>query len=350
MAIDYNDRRFAEVEQDKTEALNKVNDMYNNMISTSDKFYQDQINASKEYATTQQQNQQAQTDFVIEKIEQQKEQTGKDYLKEQKGAYADYQKASNQYGANAEALASQGMSDTGYAESSLVSMYNQYQTRVSNARDTYNKAILNYDNGIKEAKLQNNSVLAEITYKALQQQLELGLAGFQYKNSLLQQQLAQQNETEDRYYSRWQDVQSQINTENALAEQIRQFNVSQSNWEREFALAQQSTYGGGGNGGNGGSGGGGNNQAQITKDKDYYFSNGYQPRYVNDEELKKSGRKVSDIFGGFDSSTKKLANQTLWTTSSGRYYVWDGSRKDYIDVTSKVKESDTKRVNFRWGS
>lgn len=266
MAIDYNDRRFAQVEQEKTEALNKVNDLYNNMISNSDKFYQDQINASKEYATTQQQNQQAQTDFIIEKIEQQKEQTGKDYLKEQKGAYTDYKKASNQYGANAEALASQGMSNTGYAESSLVSMYNQYQTRVSNARDTYNKALLNYDNGIKEAKLQNNSVLAEIAFKSLQQQLEIGLAGFQYKNTLLQQQLAQQNETEDRYYSRWQDVQSQINTENALAEQIRQFNINQSNWEREFALAQRNSYGGGGNNGGGNDGDGNNiNQPESNK-------------------------------------------------------------------------------------
>ena len=356
MAVNYNDRRFAEVEQEKQTALNNINSTYNSMINNSDKFYQQQIDASKEYAQTQTQNQQAQTDFAIEKVEQQKDQLEQDYTKEQKASYVDWQKQSNQYGAVAEQQASQGLDGTGYAESSQVSMYNQYQQRVATARESYNRAVLNYDNAIQEARLQNNSALAEIQYNALQQQLELSLQGFQYKNNLLQTQIQMQQQTEDRYYNRWKDVQSQINTENALAEQIRQFNIQQSNWEREYALSQQAysiQKDSGGSGGSGGSSGNATinkaNASSINKE-DYYFSNNYQPKYVGNEKLKASGRKVGDIFGGFDSSSKKLANQNLWTTSSGKYYVWDGSAKDYIDVTSKVNQSDTQRVNFRWGS
>ena len=75
MNIDYNDQRFKQVESEKQSALDNANNTYNTMINNSDKYYQDQIQASKDYATKQQEIQQANTDFAIEKIEQQKEQT-----------------------------------------------------------------------------------------------------------------------------------------------------------------------------------------------------------------------------------------------------------------------------------
>ena len=233
--INYNDERFQTVESEKQAALENVNNTYNNMISQSDKFYQDQINAAKDYANTQQQLQQENTDFAIEKVEQQKEQANKDYTKEQQGAYVDWQKQSNQYGANAEQMAASGLTNTGYSESSQVSMYNQYQNRVATARDAFTRAILNYDNSIKEAQLANNSKLAEIAYQALQTQLELSLSGFQYKNTLLQTQIEMQNQTEDRYYSRWQDVLNQMNQENQFKESIRQYEQNYKLEQQQFA-------------------------------------------------------------------------------------------------------------------
>ena len=233
--INYDDERFQTVESEKEAALNDVNNTYNNMISQSDKFYEDQKAAIQDYADTQQQLQQENTNFTIEQINQQKDQANKDYTKEQKGAYVDWQKQSNQYGANAEQMAASGLSNTGYSESSQVSMYNQYQGRVATARETYNKAILNYDNAIKDAQLQNNSKLAEIAYNALQAQLELSLEGFQYKNSLLSEQIQMQQQTEDRYYSRWQDVLNQMNTENQFAESIRQYEQNYQLQQQQFA-------------------------------------------------------------------------------------------------------------------
>lgn len=249
--IDYNDERFAKVEADKQEALNEVEQAYGGMINETDSFYQAQIDASKEWAETQSKNQQEQTDFAIEQIEQQKEKTHKDYIKEQSAAYTDYQSQVNDYGVNAEQMAASGMQNSGYSESSKVAMYNTYQNRVATARASYDNAVLNYNNAIKDAQLQNNSALAEIAYNSFQQQLELGLQGFQYKNNLISEKINKKTETEDRYHVYYQDVLNQINTENAMEEQIRQYNqdyafnekqfeesVRQYNQDYEFQMAQ----------------------------------------------------------------------------------------------------------------
>lgn len=235
--INYDDKRFTEVESDKKQALSDLEKTYAGMINNSDKYYQAQIDASKQWADKQTQLQNEQTDFAIEQIEQQKAQTKKDYIKEQSGAYVDWQKQSNQYGANAEEIAAGGMTNTGFAESSQVSMYNTYQNRVATARESYNLAVLNYNNSIKEAQLQNNSVLAEIAYEALQKQLELSLQGFQYKNQLILDKANKKTELDNVYYARYQDVLDQINTENALAEEVRQYNATLA--QQQAALEEE---------------------------------------------------------------------------------------------------------------
>ena len=350
-SINYNDERFKAVESEKQTALNQINDTYNNMISQSDKFYQDQIQASKDYAETQKQNQQANTDFTIEKIEQQKDQAHKDYVKEQTGAYVDWQKQSNQYGANAEQMASQGLNNTGYSESSQVSMYNTYQNRVTTARESFNKAVLEYDNAIKDAQLQNNSALAEIAYNALQTQLELSLQGFQYKNDLLQTQIQQQQNTEDRYYTRWQDVLNQMNTENQLKENIRQYEqnlayqkerdrIADAQWQKEYNLSLASRSSSSGSSGGGSSSGSGTITTAYYSGKvpsstanaiESYgtFSNGYQPKgivgYGTLEATGKTKKVVSTTLQG----TKTVTTQKIWKTSDGTNWIWNGMSMKY---------------------
>ena len=233
--INYDDERFKQVEAGKQQALTDVENTYSGMINDTDSYYQAQIDASKEWAETQQKLQQDNTDFAIEQIEQQKAQANKDYTKEQAGAYVDWQKQSNAYGVNAEQMAQSGLANTGFSESSQVSMYNTYQNRVATARESYNLAVLNYNNAIKDAQLQNNSKLAEIAYTALQQQLELSLQGFQYKNQLLIDQANKKMEVDNTYYNRYQDVLSQMNQENALAEEVRQYNESMAFQKEQFA-------------------------------------------------------------------------------------------------------------------
>ena len=242
--VNYDDERFDQVAADKAAALTDLEKTYTDMIGQSDKYYQDQITASQEWADKQSQLQQEQTDHTINQINQQKDQAQKDYTKEQSGAYVDWQKQSNQYGTEAEKMASAGLTTTGFSESSQVSMYNTYQNRVAQAREVFAQATLNYDNAIKDAQLQNSSILAEIAYNSLQQQLELSLQGFQYKNNLILEQMNKKTELNNTYYNRYLDVLNQINTENAMAEDVRQFNETlafneaQAQLDRDFQAGQ----------------------------------------------------------------------------------------------------------------
>ena len=257
-AINYDDQKFKDVETAKNNAISDLEKTYSGMINDSDAYYQAQIDASKEWEKKQTELQNQQTDFAIQEIEQNKANAKKDYTKEQSGAYVDYKKQSNEFGAEAEQRAAQGLENTGFSESSKVSMFNTYQNRVATARESFLRIVQDFDNAITEARLQNNSALAEIAYKSHQQRLELNLQGFQYKNQLLLEQANKKTELEQIYHERWQDVLDQMNTENALAEEIRQYNESMA-FEREqfeWQKAKSSSSSGGGGGGGGGSSGG----------------------------------------------------------------------------------------------
>lgn len=321
MAVNYDDERFQRVNAEKEEALNKVNDTYNGMINDSNKYYQDLTDSVNQWGDTQKQLQQEKSDLAIEQINQQKEWAQKDYEKEQRGAYTDYQKTTNQYGVLAENMANQGMSNTGYAETTLRGIYSTYQNRVATARDSFNKAVQNYDNGIREAMLSNNSILAEISYNTLKEALTYSLQGFQYKNDLIEKQLQMSNTTEDRYYSRWKDVLDQINIENELEERKRQFDA-------QMALQRASMYG---SGGYGGEIDGGGEAVDTTQDAKKYgtFSNGYQPKGISGHGLlSQTGRTAVAENGN---------TQNVWQAEDGTYWFWDGNTRTYVPFANFYK-------------
>lgn len=341
MSVDYNDERFAQVETDKKAALAEVENTYKGMINDSDSYYQAQIDASKDWADKQTQLQQEKTDFAIEQIEQQKDQAQKDYTREQSGAYVDWQKQSDQHGVRAEQIADMGMQNTGYSESSQVSMYITYQNRVASARESFNKAILNYDNSIKEARLQNNSVLAEIAHNALQQQLELSLQGFQYKNQLLLDLADKKTQTETLYYQRYQDVLSQINTENALAEQIRQFNEQMALEREQFEWQKAMSSGGGSGGGGGGGGDLGGGVSRISKDDgsniDKDTTSGDGPSIDLDSVLKLGMGPLS-------------GSQIAALEAQGKIKVTQKGNKLYVKDAIPTKSSSSKTSSSKKGA
>ena len=327
------DSRLQEVEDYRTSSLERIDNLYNNMVNNTDQFYQAQRQAAQDYADKQSQIQQANTDFTIEKINQEKEQAQKDYTREQKGAYADYQKASNDYGYAAEQMASAGYTNSGVSESTRLSMYNTYQNRVATARDSYNRAVLNYNNGIKEAQLQNNSILAEISYNALKTQLELDLQGFQYKNSLLENQLNQRQAIENTYNTRWQQVYDQINNLRDFNERVRQFNEELALKKEQWAWEKQNSYN---NSYNYTYGGGSNDDYYLEdtpvtqtqkSDAEIYgtFSNGYQPKGISGHgAVTKTGGKVV-----VTNKNGNKANQNIWQTPDGLLWYWDGQAGKY---------------------
>lgn len=236
--IDY-EEQMTQIEEEKQDRLTETEEMYGGMLEQTKQKYDDLAEASKGWVTEQSALQQQQTDFTIDQIEQQKEQTEKDYTKEQSGAYADWKKESNRYGAGAEELAAAGLSDSGYSESSQVQMYNTYQNRVATARAAYDLAVMNYNNAIREAQLQNSSALAEIAYTGLQQQLELALQGLQYENQLLLDLEGQKAQIENTYHNRYLDVLDQMNADRAFEESVRQYNQTFEEGKRQFDLEME---------------------------------------------------------------------------------------------------------------
>ena len=230
----YDKSHLTAVDAERTDTLTELEKTYGDMIGNTDSYYDKQIQASQDWADKQTEIQNQQTAFTEEKIEQQREQAHKDYIKEQAGAYKDWQNQTNPYGAEAEKMAAAGLAHTGFAESSQVRMYTAYQNRVAIAREAFAQATLNYDNAIKEARLQNSAALAEIAYQSYQQQLELSLQGFQYKNALISELTDKQLQTKQYYSNEYQRVLDQINQQNALAEEVRQFNLNYNEQMRQF--------------------------------------------------------------------------------------------------------------------
>lgn len=234
--IDYNDQRLTDVERESTQRKQEVTNNFNQMINERDAYTKEQQQNVANWAQQQTELQQAKTDQAINKINQSKEQGAKDYQREQKGAYTDYMKQSNQYGANAEMLARQGMSNSGYSESSQVSMWNAYQNRYATARESYQKAVTEWDNMIKDAELSNNETLANIAQQKLEQSLKLALEGFEYKNNLTIQRDSRIDEIENYYNNKYQQVLDQINREYEYAQQQKEWEAQQREAEREYQL------------------------------------------------------------------------------------------------------------------
>lgn len=343
MNIDYNDQRFQQVNNEKQTRLNEVNNTYNNMINQSQQYYDNLAKEAENYGNKQQELQQQKTDLAIDRIEQQKDWAKQDYTKEQKGAYQDYAKQVNNYGVNAEQMAQNGLLGTGYAESSRVSMYNAYQNRVATARESYNRAVAEYDDSIKEAQLANNATLAELAHNTLQTKLELALQGFQYKNDLIKTRLNEVNNLENTYYSRWNDVLQQINKEKAFEYQKERDAVADAQWQKQYNLSKSKSSGGSGaysmpftDAGTDDFG----NDASTQALGDYYFKSttgaDYQPRYINNTKLTKTGTKLADI--GTMNGIK--GDKNIWS-AGGNYYVWDENH--YVNVTNEYKNAAKKK-------
>lgn len=256
---------------------------FDKTINSADAEFGRQTAAVDTWEKTQTELQNEQNEFAIEKINQQKDWAKQDYIKEQSGAWTDYQKQTAKHGVNAEIMAARGLANTGYSESSLVSMYNAYQNRVATARESFNRAVVEYDNMITEARLQNNAALAEIANNALQKRLEISMNAFQYKNTLLLEKAKAKREINQNYWARYSDMygkiqdQEQFNAQmaetarhNKVVEDLQKKELirqqAKDAWERHLQKqAAKNSNNSGGGGTSGGSGGGSGGSGKISK-------------------------------------------------------------------------------------
>lgn len=370
--VNYDDERFKQVETEKQSELDKYNQTYDNLINERNQFTNQQQGLIDRWENTQKQIANDNLNHQIDLYNQKKDKAERNYQKEAKASYIDYQKEVDRYGVSRENVVQNGLSNSGYSESSKVDMYNTYQNRVATARESLNNINLEFDNAIKEAQLQNNATLAQNALTALQQKLDIALEGFNYKSEQENNKLNWNYNINNNYYDRWKKVESQINYENEQAEAIRQFNeqlayqkeqqrLEQQRWEQELAYQkQQDAISNSQRWAQiNASAGGGYPPLDETKSQvntDWYNGdlnpdtkygtfgtkdkNGinYQPDNISGNKLKSTGKKVKDWFGTDKtkgSTGANLDNQTIWQTKINgqiRYFIWDGSQNKYFEV------------------
>lgn len=130
------------------------------------------------------------------------------------------------------------MGGTGYAESSQVKMYVAHQNRVAMANEMLSRAILDFNNQMTQARLQNSAALAEIAAKSLEEQTTLAIESAHYKDQLISDLTDKKMAITQYKRSAYMDVYDQINAENAHDLNERKFEYEKELAEKELALKQ----------------------------------------------------------------------------------------------------------------
>lgn len=174
-----------DLEDKEKDALDTYTQGYTEAVDALDKGYAN-VDATLAAGQTMLENaNKEQLDYTIDEIERQKAQTQKDYAKEQKAAYVDYQKQVDPYGVNAERMVSAGLDNSGFAESSKVAMYNQYQQRVAVARESMQRSIAEYNASMTQARVSNSVAMAQLAYETLMKKMQYATEHMLKRNDLL---------------------------------------------------------------------------------------------------------------------------------------------------------------------
>ncbi len=373
------DERLSVINQQKQDAINQSNNMYNGLLTDNENIYNQQLDYANQYEQTQNEALDKQLAFQQEQIEKQKQEAQQIKETEAKKAKNDYTSFVNPYGYQAEQFASQGLANSGVSETAKLGGWNTYQNRLATANKAMQDAFTEYDNAINEARLNNDVQKAQNALNKLQMQLEYAQNYYSNKSTISQNQLSNNQALDSDYYNRYQTEYNNIQAEKEREEAIRQFNeqlalqqqqfeyqktqdvLAQQNWEKEYALAQQQARS---------SSSGGYSLSDTTIYTNYYKGelnpdtqygtfpnvkdkNGvrYQPNNVDGNKLSNSNLKVKDVFGkntAYGESGASLDNQSIWKAGN-KYYVWDGSINNYIDISSQVGSYINNGVSSAWG-
>lgn len=202
---------------------------------------------------------------VQNEVNKQKQNYDEEATKVAKGLYTDYQKASNPYGANTESLVSNGLANSGYAESTRVNLYNSYQKNVTTLVTETNKLKAEADFQMNQAYLEADIQKAQNALTIYQQKAELALQEYQYKFQRDQYEYQKQrdiiadnqwqqnydfnkqraevsdNQWQQQYdYNKQRDEVEDSHWQQQYEYQKQRDAVSDSQWERQYQLSLQS--------------------------------------------------------------------------------------------------------------
>lgn len=179
---------------------------------------------------------QANTNQTINEINQQKEYANKDFNKEARGAYQDYQKTVNPYGVQAEQMVSNGLGNAGYSETSKLNAYNTYQNRYATARESADRLQQDFNNQITQARLSGNKELAEIALNELQTKMSNLWNQLEYDTTLTQNKVNYNQWLDEFNYNKQQDEIA-----NAFAREQFEYQKQQDALDRAAAASKKSS-------------------------------------------------------------------------------------------------------------
>ena len=169
-----------------------------------------------------------QTEMNVAELERNKQEVDKDVDKTNKALYAEYRKASNPYGSTAENLASQGLGNSGYAETTQTNLYNTYQKNITDTLNNARDLKADFDFQISKARQTGDITLA-------QNALEI----YNQKMQLLTQEYELKNNREQFLYQKEQNALSQSNWEKEWAYQQQRDQISDNQWKQSFDYQKQ---------------------------------------------------------------------------------------------------------------
>ena len=375
--------RYVALENEKRQAINEADATYNDLMNNSNAYTQQYNDYLNQYQTTQSGIYDKQLQREQEKADLAKKQAEEEFNKEaiaSKNAYYDF---INPYGVQRELQVQQGLGNSGYSETVKSQAWNAQQNRTAQARATMNQAKLQFDEDMKDARLNNDVLKAQLALDTLKMKQDETLRNFNYKSDMMQTRLANSQALNSEYNNRYNTLWNQINTENQQKEAIRQYEknfaenqrqynqnyeleknqnaekmayqrerdkVADSQWEREYALSRQkvNNSGGGYYGsltdssgfslGNSGfsldNNGKAVNPYTGTRNKDAdeewgTFSNGYQPKGISGYgKLTKTDDTITFNTVKPDG-TPMVSTQSIWKTPKGELWYWDGRDNQY---------------------
>lgn len=143
--------------------------------------------------------------FVLDNIEQQRGYAKKDFQKEARGAYQDYQKLVNPYGVQAENIFSNGLGNSGYSETSKLNAYNTYQNRYATAKESTDRLMQDFNNQMTQAGLEANAQKAQFALQKLQTQMSNLWQQLDFDSTLAQNKTSYNQWLESFNYQKEQD-------------------------------------------------------------------------------------------------------------------------------------------------
>lgn len=180
-----------------------------------------------------------QTQMQVDSLARQKEQIDKEATAQNKALYQDYKKNINPFGVQAENLASQGLANSGYAETTLSRMYNTYQNNITSTLNNARDLKADVDFQINQARQTGNITLAQNALELYKQKMQLLTEEYDLRNN--REQYLYQKEQDALQQANWQkefDYNKSVADRNYNYQKSRD-KVADTQWNKQFSYQQK---------------------------------------------------------------------------------------------------------------